>query len=413
MPLSVQRAEVLLAALSEEREARLAAEARAADAESRVAETTAHVQLQIDDLTVQCRRAGGELRQLKSTHAFAAVFDRYEGEIGTCHEELMLLRSRNVALEAALADAVAGPGHFTSATPPPATDAAQDQSFLALLQDLQSAPADADADGDGAGNADTDAQRSADWQARMARVRRERTLLKRRIVEQDAELQELKQEVLSLRAATCRVSLYKRCLEDAGRKLQAAAKASLRAQHNHGEAQALRERVATLQHQSAELARALELVQQERDGLRGEMDGLRRHLAQVHEEQRKGVLLATVQNRVAQVEEEAATAAAAAPPPEAAVTAAHRLRAEGVEDEADAVLTAMHKEVTVRFPRLLPSVVHLRRLVADMAQDRAASIQREADLIDTLSMLVSKRNDPADVVEVRKLTKALGLTGVL
>ena len=54
-------------------------------------------------------------------------------------------------------------------------------------------------------------------------------------------------------------------------------------------------------------------------------------------------------------------------------------------------------------PRLFPTIGHLKRVVGEVVVDRNGAIQREADLIDTMTALVQQRDNPADVHAVRAL----------
>ncbi len=57
-------------------------------------------------------------------------------------------------------------------------------------------------------------------------------------------------------------------------------------------------------------------------------------------------------------------------------------------------LATIERECAVGLPRLQPTISQVKRLVGDIADDRAAATQRESDLLDTMASIVQARAEP-------------------
>jgi hypothetical protein len=132
---------------------------------------------------------------------------------------------------------------------------------------------------------------------------------------------------------------------------------------------------------------------QENSTLTEEVDSLRRFVEQVHVEQRRGAVLTSVSTRV--------TRGAKPPPP--AMALSQQLHVDAQQSEVRSLLARVERDVSTGSPKALVPLQRLRQVVDGLLADRWASIQREGDLLDTLTTVMQSRGDAADIEHVRNL----------
>jgi hypothetical protein len=139
------------------------------------------------------------------------------------------------------------------------------------------------------------------------------------------------------------------------------------------------------------------VVMQSKTALESEVESLRRHVDQVNTEQRRGSMLVSVADR------SSGTRSTLSGGPIPASIASQQHHSDRLYADLRVLVAVVDRECSVACPKLFPTLSQLKRVVGEVAADRNGAIQRESDLLDTLTTLVHHRGAAADVQAVRAL----------